>query len=1366
MRNRILFLLVCLAAAFNANARTFYVSAAGNNTASGLTPSTAWQTIAKVNSSFSSIAAGDTILFRRGDTFYGTLVIGKSGTSAAPIVFGAYGTGAKPVISGFVRVSSWSVVANGVYQSTVAGLKSTLNMVTVNNKPQALGRFPNADAPNAGHLKYESFSGATSITDNELSSSPNWAGAEVVIRKKLWVIDRCKVTAHSGTSLTFTNTNNSTYDGTNGYGYFFQNDARTLDQQGEWYYNPSTRVIQMYFGSNSPTSYTVNASGLDTLVFLSSRSFITLTNLAFEGANANAMLAINSNDIRVIGCDFTHSGVGAINMLNVSNVLIDACTTNYSLSNAIFINSTRASGVTIRNCQVKNTGTLPGMGLSSGNSYKGIYANVSNNLLMEFNRVDTTGYVGLEFQGNNVTVRNNVVNYFNYVKDDAGGIYCYTSGTDANPGTSYTNRVVRDNIVMNGIGEAKGRFSTKIDVAGIFLDGRAHNTDILNNTTFNCGTFGIYTNNPHNVTIRGNTTFDNESALGVMRYTWSSVRNLNVKGNIFYPKAESQKTFYYTDAGVVDPVLTNLQGILQELGNVDSNTYSTWNQVPFAQEVYSATNGAFVPSSPLSLEGWRSVSGLDAASVRPAKMPVTHKVNSLIGANKFTNGLFSSSISGITLFATNVTATWDNTGKISGGSLRLNFSSPTANRYATLHSPIGAVSAARKYILRFSTFGTTQNGIIRAFIRKTTSPFNDLTPRQVKSFGLGRKDHEFLFSAPTTDAGGSFVIEVEQNSGTTYIDNVEFFEADATLYDVNNQWLFEYNDTRTAKTIPLTGIFTAPNGTVYTSSITLQPYTSVILVKDTSSRLPLKAAVTATNINCNGGNSTVTVTATGGTQPYTGTGVFQVKAGTFTFIVTDATGARDSVTIIIDQPLEPLKATATAGTILVIGGSTTVTVAATGGTAPYTGTGSFSVTAGTYTYTVTDAKGCTASTTITINEMNGPLGATASPATVNVPCFNGTANVTITASGGRSPYVGAGTVPVSAGRGSLRLAFPNAGITNNFTLLYSTIGPISSSKNYVLKFTTLGSTANGRLRAALRQTTTPWTVIVPRQTGTFGAARKEHTFLFQAPPTQTAASFLIEIDQASGTTFIDNIACFEANAEGVITGNNLYGFGQFERGLTPLILYSFNGNHTAVWDTTGKITNISYYTVTDALNASTVVAVNTTQPAAPLRITATATAVSATTGTATVSVSATGGTAPYTGTGSFTVAAGTYTYTVRDAAGCSSSVTIRASSTPVTVSARPLSPGTQDVLASEPAPLTLTAWPNPSNASFNLRAEGGTPERIQVVVYSFDGRIVQQLSGTTWNRFTIGDQYPPGVYTIKVIQGKQSVLTKVIKTNK
>src|SRR5439155_5361052 len=49
--------------------------------------------------------------------------------------------------------------------------------------------------------------------------------------------------------------------------------------------------------------------------------------------------------------------------------------------------------------------------------------------------------------------------------------------------------------------------------------------------------------------------------------------------------------------------------------------------------------------------------------------------------------------------------------------------------------------------------------------------------------------------------------------------------------------------------------------------------------------------------------------------------------------------------------------------ILCHGGDSIVTVSATGGTAPYSGTGTFSVPAGTYSYTVTDSKNCTATTT-------------------------------------------------------------------------------------------------------------------------------------------------------------------------------------------------------------------------------------------------------------------------------------------------------------------------------------------------------------------------------------------------------------------
>src|SRR5690348_6820567 len=94
---------------------------------------------------------------------------------------------------------------------------------------------------------------------------------------------------------------------------------------------------------------------------------------------------------------------------------------------------------------------------------------------------------------------------------------------------------------------------------------------------------------------------------------------------------------------------------------------------------------------------------------------------------------------------------------------------------------------------------------------------------------------------------------------------------------------------------------------------------------------------TATPILCNGGDSTVTVSAVGGTAPYTGTGQFTKKAGSYTFTVTDANGCTASTTVTINQPAL-LTISSTATPILCNGGDSTVTVSAAGGTGPYTGT--------------------------------------------------------------------------------------------------------------------------------------------------------------------------------------------------------------------------------------------------------------------------------------------------------------------------------------------------------------------------------------------------------------------------------------------
>ncbi len=142
----------------------------------------------------------------------------------------------------------------------------------------------------------------------------------------------------------------------------------------------------------------------------------------------------------------------------------------------------------------------------------------------------------------------------------------------------------------------------------------------------------------------------------------------------------------------------------------------------------------------------------------------------------------------------------------------------------------------------------------------------------------------------------------------------------------------------------------------------------------------LVAASSNTAILCNGGNSTVTVSATGGTAPYTGAGTFTRTAGAYTYTVTDANGCTSTTTGTIAQPAA-IAVSATFAPITVFGGTTTVTVSATGGTTPYVATtvGTFVRADGTFTFTVTDANGCTGTTTIVIAPFSTPV--TADPAT-------------------------------------------------------------------------------------------------------------------------------------------------------------------------------------------------------------------------------------------------------------------------------------------------------------------------------------------------------------------------------------------------
>ena len=149
----ITFFLTCLFV--SSFATTYYIANNGNDTNNGTSTSTPWQTLDKVNAT--TLQPNDQVLFRRGDTFYGKLILPESSNSVN-ITFGAYGSGNKPIITGFTSVTAWTNKGRNIWESTNAvSTLSTLSIVAINGQSVSIGRSPNAHVTYAYFPNYYNF---------------------------------------------------------------------------------------------------------------------------------------------------------------------------------------------------------------------------------------------------------------------------------------------------------------------------------------------------------------------------------------------------------------------------------------------------------------------------------------------------------------------------------------------------------------------------------------------------------------------------------------------------------------------------------------------------------------------------------------------------------------------------------------------------------------------------------------------------------------------------------------------------------------------------------------------------------------------------------------------------------------------------------------------------------------------------------------------------------------------------------------------------------------------------------------------------------------------------------------------------------
>src|SRR5438876_1121152 len=446
-----------------------------------------------------------------------------------------------------------------------------------------------------------------------------------------------------------------------------------------------------------------------------------------------------------------------------------------------------------------------------------------------------------------------------------------------------------------------------------------------------------------------------------------------------------------------------------------------------------------------------------------------------------------------------------------------------------------------------------------------------------------------------------------------------------------------------------------------------------------------------TNVACFGGSTgSVTVAGSGGTGPYTysingttfgASGTFSsLAAGSYTVTVKDANGCTTTQAVTITQPAAEVTASiGSQANVAAVGGSSgIVTVAGSGGTLPYTyaidgttfgASGTFSsLGAGSYTITVKDANGCTTTQPVTITQPASAVGSSISSQT-NVGCFgSSTGSVTVAGSGGTSPYT------------------------------------------YAIDGTTFGASGTFSSLAAGSYTVT---------------VKDAHGCTTTQAVTITQPASAVSASISSQT----NVACFGGSTGSVTVAGS---------GGTSPYTFSKDGVSFGASGTFGSLAAGSYtITVKDANGCTTTQPVTITQPASALGSSISSQTNVACFGGATgsVTVAGSGGTSPYTyaidgttfgASGTFSnLAAGSYTITVKDAHGCTT---------------------TQPVTITEPA----AALSSSISSQTNVACFGNSTGSVTVAGSGGTGPYTYAIDGVTFGNSGTFNNLAAGSYTVMV----------------
>jgi hypothetical protein len=812
MMLRHLLLLVVGMLALSAQATTYYVSETGNDANAGTSQAQAWRTIDRVNQVIYGLQPGDQILFKRGGTYRGALIIGSSGTGTNPITVGSYGSGNKPVISGSKEVTNWTVHQGSIWKAPFTG---TVRMLYSDGTLMTLARYPNT-----GWLRNEQGS-STYINDGALNQpAGHWAGAEVVVRGTNWSYDVSQVTASSPGQVQF---NDIYYNlDTLHWGYFLRNKLSELDMPGEWYHDATAGMLYFHAPGNAdPNTLLVEAATHDRGVWIHpNRHHVTIDGIKFRHQTERAVVVDAGHHVTVRNSVFEDLGMGIFSYGEHDTYENNVFNRTYRTAIDMLDNYSEITGNTFTDIAMQ-----PGLGETFW-GYMGIRSQGTDNVVRG-NRLTNVGYIGISAYGNTLVEKNFVQNALALLNDGCG------IGMENADGV-----VIRDNIILDIHGNLE---SAAPNAVGYWYAGMGiyfgmfsvKNTLVQNNTVANCEGAGIHVDHTMVSTgnqIKDNVFFNNTIQMSISDFSNPSgpgatapfhvpVYNTIYSGNVMYCLAPDQlcmkQMHCYNANSWVD------------FGDFNGNYYfNPYNEVSIQQV---NTQGGVQRN--LFLEKWQALTGNDAASGRSPLRLETSEVTAVLGNNLVANGAFDNGIGGWQGWPAQGQMTHSYS-QLDNGAMKVVFNNNSSyDSFFLTNIAQAGVQNGEWYRLKFSLVSNMIGTLEAGFKTQTQMTGPQMVVRRNIPFTTERRDVTMLFQSGITDQGFCSFMNNFQES-TYWIDNIELHRVNVQPLDPHDRHVLLYNELSTSATVPLTGCWSDVDGQLHSGSITIPAYSSVVLVRE------------------------------------------------------------------------------------------------------------------------------------------------------------------------------------------------------------------------------------------------------------------------------------------------------------------------------------------------------------------------------------------------------------------------------------------------------------------------------------------------------------------------------------------------------